>query len=239
MATDFQPLHNEIHKDVKITAATDVADLKDQHALGIIVQEFARAGGDFPIVFIKDPKEDRFFPIVMLGLEQNTNLFVTEENKWDASYMPARYTHKPFTVIPNKEDENRFGIAIDAASKLIGDEGQALFDADGKETEYFEARKKALIGYIENEKMTTMFVDRLVELDLIQPKNLNVKVKDKEINLNGLFMVDEKKLHELKDEDFLDLRNRGFLAPIYSHLVSVNQVNRLLERKAKAMDSEK
>ncbi len=238
MATDFQPLHNERHKDVKIGGLKNVADLAEQHALGVVVQEFARAGAEFPIVFLKDQNVDRFFPVVMLGIEQNKNLFVSAEGKWDSSYIPARYTHKPFSVIPDPNDEKRFGIAIDMASPLITEDGDALFTEDGKETEYFEARKNALMAYIDHEKVTTAFVDKLTELELIQPKNLNVKVNGKEINLNGLHMVDEQKLHELDDETFLTLRKRGFLGPIYAHLSSVNQVNRLLERQAKAMNAE-
>ena len=239
MATDFQVLHNEQHKNVKIQEKTNVADLKEQHALGVVVQEFALAGAEFPVVFVSDEKQDSTFPVAIMGLEQKTNLFVSEEDKWSARYMPARYTHVPFSVIPHKEDPNMFGIAINVASEVVGEEkGEALFNAEGKETEYLENRKKALMGYVENEKITKSFVEALKENDLLEPKNIQVKVMGREFNLNGLQMVSEKKLSELPDEKFLELRKRGFLGPIYAHLASMNKVNTLIERQAEKMKKE-
>ena len=235
MATNFQPLHNETHKSVKIGKVKDVSDLKDQHALGLVVQEFAQASGEFPVVFLKDTKADKFFPIAMMGMEQGTNLFVTEDGKWDSNYMPARYTHKPLSVIPHQDDKNKFAIAIDLDSPLVNDEGDALFDDEGKETEHLTKRKESLISYIEQEQVTIAFIEAIDKLELIQPRNLKVNVKGKEISLNGIYMVDEKKLNELSDEDYIELRKKGYIAAIYAQLSSINQINKLVERQAKRM----
>ena len=233
----FEPLHKDSHGNVKIKAMTNVADLANQHAIGVVVQEFALAGNQYPIVFVKNPDSDDYFPVAIMGLEQNKNLFVTEENKWDGRYMPARYTHKPLTLVPNPEDKTHFAVAIDMDSPLVQEEeGEALFNEDGSETEHLEARKKALIGYVENEQVTKGFADVLVEHDLLVSRNINVKVKDKEYNLNGIYMVDEKKFNELSDEAFLAIRKRGFLGPIYAHLGSMHQVSSLIQRQAALLD---
>lgn len=240
MATNFQPLNKEQHKDVKIKSLTHVEDLAGQHALGVVVQEFAFAGNQYPIAFVKD-KEESYFPVAVLGLEQGKNLFVTEDNKWDGMYMPARYTHKPFSVIPNPEDKNLYGVAINMDSEVIADgegEGEALFNEDGSESEYLEKRKNALMSYVENEQITKAFVDVLVKYELLSAQNINVKVQGKEYILNGLHIVDEKKLNGLSDEDFLEIRKRGFLGPIFAHLGSMHQVNNLIQRQAKKLTSE-
>lgn len=232
MAAEYQALHNEKHKSIKIKSKTSVEDLKNQHALGVVVQEFALAGAEFPVVFVRDEKAATTFPVAILGVEQNTNLFVTEENKWSGRYVPARYTHVPLSVIPHQDDENRFAIAINVNSEVVSeDEGTALFNEDGSESEYLADRKKALMGYVENEKITKAFIAALEENELLVPKNINVKVMDREYNLNGLLMVDEKKLSELSDEAFLSLRKRGFLGPIYAHLSSMHKVADLIERQ--------
>ena len=233
MAVNFQPLHKETHKNIKIKPAQSVEDLANQHALGVVVQEFALAGNQYPIAFVQGKDKDGFFPVALLGLEPQVNLFVTAENKWDGMYMPARYTHKPFSVIPSKEDANFFGIAIDMESPVVSeDEGQALFNDEGEETEYLANRKKSLISYVEHEQITKAFVEELTKLDLLHSQNINVKVGEQEFNLNGLFIVDEKKLAELSDEDFLSLRKRGFLGPIYAHLGSMHQVNNLIRKQS-------
>lgn len=235
MATNFQPLNKEAHKDVKIKSLTHVEDLAGQHALGVVVQEFALAGSQYPIAFVKDQSEG-YFPVAVLGLEQGVNLFVNEENKWDGMYMPARYTHKPFSVIPNPEDKTLYGIAINMDSEVISDsEGDALFNEDGSESEYLEKRKTALMSYVENEQMTKAFVDVLIKYDLLSAQNINVKVQGKEYVLNGLHIVDEKKLNELSDEDFVTIRKRGFLGPIFAHLGSMHQVNNLIRRQGQKL----
>ncbi|MDC2890557.1 SapC family protein [Psychrosphaera algicola] len=235
MATNFQPLNKETHKNVKIKTISNVEDLAGQHALGVVVQEFALAGNQYPIAFVKD-KSESFFPVAILGLEQGKNLFVSEENKWDGMYMPARYTHKPFSVIPNPDDKNLYGIAIDVDSEVVSDsEGDALFNEDGSESEYLDKRKASLMSYVENEQMTKAFVELLVKHDLLSAQNISVKVQGKEYVLNGLNIVDEKKLNALSDEDFLEIRNRGFLGPIFAHLGSMHQVTNLIQRQAKVL----
>jgi hypothetical protein len=232
MADNFQPLHKETHKNIKIKPATSVEDLATQHALGVVVQEFALAGNQYPIAFVQGKDQEGYFPVALLGLEPNKNLFVNADNKWEGMYMPARYTHKPFSVIPSKEDANLFGIAINMDSAVVSEkEGEALFTEAGEETEYLANRKKSLISYVEHEQITKAFIDELVKLDLLHSQNINVKVSEKEFNLNGLFIVDEKKLSALSDEDFLGLRKRGFLGPIYAHLGSMHQVNNLIQKQ--------
>jgi predicted transcriptional regulator with HTH domain len=48
-------------------------------------------------------------------------------------------------------------------------------------------------------------------------------------NISGTYAVDAKRLNELKDSDFLELRNKNFLYPIYSHMTSISQIDRLVK----------
>jgi hypothetical protein len=235
MAADFQALHNETHKDVKITKFQDVSDLKTQHALGIVVHEFSTAGAQYPIAFVQDENET-FLPVAIMSLEPNSNLFVNDDGKWGGMYMPARYTHKPFTVSRHPEDQNMFAIGIDMNSPLISkEEGEALFTDAGEETEYMKQRKEAIMKYVEHEQVTQGFSNYLKDKGLFHAQNITVQVRDKEFNLTGLHMIDEKKLNELSDEEFVELRKRGYLAPIYAHLSSLHQVTRLIQKKGERM----
>ncbi len=230
---NFQPLHKETHGNVKLKKPTNVAGLKTTHALGVVVQEFALAGNQYPIAFVKDQSGEGYFPVAIMGLEQNKNLFVNDQDQFEGMYIPARFTHQPLSVVPNKDDATLFGIAIDMDHELVSEsEGEALFNEDGSESETLETRKKALMAYVENEHITKAFVDAVKQYDLFHEQNLNVKVKDKEYNLTGLHLINEKKLNELSDEAFLDLRKRGFLAPIFAVLGSMHQVTKLIRLQA-------
>ncbi|NVK25178.1 MAG: SapC family protein [Gammaproteobacteria bacterium] len=234
---NFQPLHKNTHANTKLKQASNVEDLRNQHALGVVVQEFAVAGANYPIAFVKEEGKESYFPVAILGLEQNKNLFVSEEGKWQGMYMPARYTHKPLSVIPNKDDPNLFGIAINMDSEVVSEEeGEALFTEAGEETEYLEKRKQSLMTYVENEQITKAFLEAVAEMGLLHQQNISVKVREKEYNLNGLYLVDEKKLNELSDEDFLKLRSRGFLGPIFAHLSSMHQVTALIQKQAQVSE---
>lgn len=229
---NFQPLHKETHAKTRIKPIAGVADLKTQHALGVVVQEFALAGAHYPIAFAKEQDSETYFPVAIMGLEQNTNLFVSADDKWEGLYMPARYTHKPLTVVPNKDEPNVFGIAIDVDSDVVSEEeGELLFTEDGSESEQLEARKKALMSFVENEQMTKAFLDALAQMGLLEAQNIAVKVKEKDYQLNGLYIVNEKKLSELSDEDYLTLRKRNFLGPIYAHLGSLHQISNLAQKQ--------
>ena len=49
--------------------------------------------------------------------------------------------------------------------------------------------------------------------------------------LTGFHTIDEAKLQDLPIEEFNDLKEKGFLAPIYSMLISIYQLNALIRRQ--------
>ena len=46
-------------------------------------------------------------------------------------------------------------------------------------------------------------------------------------------MIDEKKLNELSDDVFLELRKLGFLTAIYAHLMSLQHTQKLVQKLVK------
>ena len=60
--------------------------------------------------------------------------------------------------------------------------------------------------------------------------DLEVNLSGQKHNITGLFGIDEKKLNELPDDKFLDLRKSGALSLAYMQLLSVGQVQRLVVR---------
>lgn len=230
--TSIKPLHNEVHGKVKIKNGVNVDFLKDQHLVPLVAHEFSRAANEFPIVFVKNQESGEFQPVAMLGLEPGENLFV-KDDKWEGGYLPHAATRYPFALIPNPQDKEKLLVAILEDSKLVNEEeGNALFDEKGEETDYLKARKEGLIRYVEFAQVTANFTKTLADKELLVPQTLTLEIKGEKRDINGIYLIDEKKLNELSDEAFLELRKRGFLAPIYSFLTSMPQVNRLARIKA-------
>ena len=71
-------LDRAAHQDTKIQIQPDhYAFAQDTNALPIAASEFADAGRHYPIVFVGDDAGN-FHVAVLLGLEDKSNLFVTE-----------------------------------------------------------------------------------------------------------------------------------------------------------------
>lgn len=233
----IEPLNNEAHKDLKIKMSNDVSELAHQSILPLVLGEFSHAAIEFPICFIRGTQSSELQVVALMGIESKENLFVVD-GKWDAAYMPARYTHRPFGLMQNPNDENNFSIAIDVESKVVSkEEGTILFEENGDESEFLTKQKDAMRTYLEQEQMTKLFAKELEEKGLLVQRQVNIEVKGKKFDIDGISMVDEQKVQDLSDEDFIELRKRGIIGPLYTHLLSMRQMNNLIKRKSEKLES--
>ncbi|NRA73019.1 MAG: SapC family protein [Gammaproteobacteria bacterium] len=224
-------LNAKQHASTKIKSDYNFSHLKDQQILPVIVHEFAQASSEMPIIFIKH-ENGEFQPVALLGLKPSENLFYTDK-KWLSDYLPAIATHYPFMMAPAEDESTKLQVYIREIDGLVNEkDGDALFDKEGKETEYMTKRKETLGRYFESSQITHAFTKHLVEKELLSEQPLNIDINGDKVTLNGLYLVDEKKLNELGDEDFLELRKRGYLAPIYCHMSSLRSVSKLVKIKA-------
>ena len=70
-----------------------------------------------------------------------------------------------------------------------------------------------------------------MEKALLVEQTLNLEINGQKRQLSGIHLIDEKKLNALSDEDFLAMKKRGYLSPIYAHLLSMQQFNQLAKLK--------
>ena len=231
MSAPARPLNFIDHGTVKINPTRHFPHVEQQQIVPLIVQEFSTVAAEMPVVFVKNAETGSFQPVAILGFEAGENLFYGDP-KWRGQYVPASIMHHPFALMPSKDDANNLQvIIIETDTVMNGKEGEALFKEDGSETEYLEQRKNALGKYYENMHITTAFVNYLQEKNLLVEQTLNIDINDQKRQLSGLYLVDEKKLNALSDEDFIDLRKRGYLPAIYAHMLSIHQLNTLASLK--------
>lgn len=231
MTSAIRTLSFENHNQIKIKPISNYQHAKDQQVVPLIVHEFSRAGGEMPIVFIKNAETGEFQSVALLGLSPNENVFYSEE-KWLGGYLPALITHHPFALMPSQNDENQLQMVLKEDSPLVSkNEGDALFDEEGNETEYLQKRKNAIGNYFEHSRVTQAFTKALSEKSLLSQQNLTMDLNGEKITINGVYLVDEKALNALSDEDFLELRQKGYLAPIYHHLSSLHKLSHLAQLK--------
>jgi len=224
MSNSIKPVNFENHKNIKIKLGNDFRHAENQQVVPIIVHEFSAVSAEMPIFFVKNSETGEFQSVALLGLKPNENVFY-QGGKWLARNVPAIITHHPFALVPSQDDENQLQVVLKEDSHVISqDEGEAIFDEEGNETEYMVKRKNSIGLYFENSRITKAFIEQINTLGLLQEKSLTLDLNGEKVALNGVYMVDEKALNELSEQDFLMLRKKGFLAPIYSHLNSSHQL---------------
>ncbi len=227
------PLSKEQHAETKINNNNAFAHISNEHMLPVVVHEFVVAGAEFPVVFIKN--QDVIQPVALLGLSLQQNLFIRDE-QWQALYVPRAARNYPLVLVKDNTPEGeRLMVGLDeASSRLSQTEGNPLFNADGSESEFLTFRKQQMAEFLDMGVVTRNFVEKLQSLDLIKEQVLTLNIKGEERRINGIYLIDETKLNELTDEQFLELRKSGFLTAIYAQLMSLQHTQKLVKKIAEA-----
>ncbi|NVK55706.1 MAG: SapC family protein [Alteromonadaceae bacterium] len=231
MAMNFVPLDKNKHKDLKVAVDPAFPYAKNTHLAAASIREFAQLASAMPLVIIQDPKTNNHHVVAMLGMEPGKNLFL-QGDKWDASHVPMNIVRYPFDVRPDGE---KLGVYVDENSDLLKDEGQALFTAEGEPTEFLNNRQRLLGDLANSEMLTQKFVAKVVELELLEAMQIRLQYANGEgRNVGGIMTINEKKLFELSDEQVLELHKAGFMGAIYALMMSLGQLNRLIELSNKS-----
>jgi hypothetical protein len=199
--------------------------------------EFGAACRDYPIAFVSGDAGTTFLPMAVLGLENQQNLFVTENGSWDgAVYLPAYIRRYPFCMtrvtVDGKEQAERIACV---EKRAINDKGEALYDAKGEPLPVWEERRKLLFEYEADLVRSEEMCRTLADLQLLESFTMQaVPNKGTPLAMTGMYRVSESKLVELAPERLKTLVQKGVLARVYAHLISLNNFGRLLDRRSAA-----
>lgn len=222
------PVALERHRHKKVRNTTQFDYAAGFHIAYVTVHEFARAAATYPIVFLEDKPNDGFRPVVLMGLKPGENLFVGADGAWNASYIPAMIRRYPFALSKGAE-ENRFVVCVDEASTLLSDtEGAPMFDEKGEPTQVIENVKRYLSELQQMDMLTQQFSRFLLTNNLLTPLNMRVNAAQAR-NITGCYVINEERLNAFSDALFLEVRAKGFLPAMYAHLMSLPQIERLVQ----------
>jgi hypothetical protein len=198
--------------------------------------EFPVASRDYPLVFISGDQGKTFAPMLVLGFEAKQNLFATPEG-WDAAaYVPAYVRRYPFCMTRLTADGREAPERVACVEKLaLNDRGEALFDDQGKPLPEWEQRQKLLFEYEADLTRTDDMCRKLAQLQLLEPFVMQaVPAGGAPLQLTGMFRVSEPKLATLDGAALKSLVEAGILGRVYAHLMSLENFQRLLARRAAA-----
>ena len=224
---EFVLLNSVAHAKLKILPVNGYSFAKENHLVSLVLHELPKISANYATVFVKRQNSEKFMPMALLGLEEKKNFFVDDKGQWLAgAYVPAAFRRYPFALAQTEPDSMALCIDIHSES-LSQEEGVELFDDQGQPTESLEKIKNFLFESYQSELAAENFCDRLVELNILVAASFKVQGPAGVKQYDGCFVVDEQKLAALAAEDFLSLRVQGYLAAIYAHLISLQQIDKL------------
>ena len=228
------PLNKEIHGNLYIEGIEGYSHTKDTNSIYIAAIEFLQVSREYPIVFAKGPDE-KIFPVALLGLEQNKNLFVGKDGKWQADYIPAYVRRYPFILAKVDEKDSNFTVCVDESFPGFNTakEGVALFDEKGEQQQVLKQAVDFLKDYQTHVQLTALFCENLSKLDILEPMQANIeRATGEKTTLAGFMGVNRQKLKELKPVKLAELLKSDQMELIFAHLASLSNINSLMKRIA-------
>ena len=224
-------LDRDKHRKLRVKPSNSFGFARKANSLYLAGVEFNEACKEYAIVFTRGAHQ-KIVPVVMLGLRSRENLFVGDAEQWTATYVPAFVRRYPF-VLAELSGET-LGVCIDEAYPGLDQrEGDALFDTKGGNTPFLQNALDFLTRYQHEFRRTEAFCQRLEQSGLLMEMNAKAQLVDgRSFAVNGLLVVDEKKLMALPDAVALSLFRSGELHLVSMHLASLSNMQKLVDLMA-------
>ena len=181
-------LNKVTHKDIKITPlGGDYCFAKQTNSVILAGIEFTEAAKEYPIVFAR--AGESIVPVALLGLRNEENLFVGDDNAWDARYIPAFVRRYPFVLAAAPDSQKQVVCIDESYTGFDASDGEALFSDTGEPTQLLIKAMEFLEEYQRQYLRTETFLKRLKENDLLMTLNARVDLVDgKQFALTGLLL---------------------------------------------------
>ena len=235
-------LSQSAHADLKVITDRGAAYGDNLMHVMTFPLEFRDIQSSYPIFFAKDSETGQFYPLALLGFQQEENLYL-QGDRWDASYIPLMIERHPFLIGFQQSSDTENGektpvVSINIESPRISEtQGEALFADSGEPSEYLRKSMQNLQTIHQGHEQNQLFVAALLENDLLEGFNLNITLKDGSNNrLEGFYTINEEKLAALEAEALSKLHEQGFLQAIYMAVASFARVTDLIGKKNASLD---
>ena len=88
------PINKQKHANWSVKVGNSYDFAKSINSAPLTAVEFPNAAAEYSIVFAGN--EDAVMPAVILGVRDRENLYLSEDGKWSAKYIPAFIRRYPF-----------------------------------------------------------------------------------------------------------------------------------------------
>ena len=225
--TSPRPLDRAKDAKLKVSRPTHFKFAATTNAIPLLVDEFPMAAAYYPIVFATGPSP---VPAVVVGLKNDTNLFLDQEGRWmNGAYLPAYVRRYPFILMDDPE-QKKFVLCIDEKSDMLSETGEQTLFVNGEPSEFTQSAMEFCAALRQQGDATDEFVAALKEHNLLIPNDAQIDLRDgTRLQLGGFLVIDPKAFDELPDSIVLQWRKKGWLGLIYAQLLSSHRWQNLVD----------
>jgi hypothetical protein len=224
-------LNVQSHGDLGVRAASRPFSFCSKvRAIPLTISEIAEASRHFPVVF---GSQDEPQPLAIVGLQDDINLFVDEDGNWDPyAYVPGYVRRYPFGLAA-EQGGDRFALVIDAGFEGVHRDADRKLFTDGQLSDLSKQALEFTKTYETDRRLTEQVFKSVKELNLITGQTAQYTPTGSQTPqaFAQYFGVDERKLIELSDEEFLKVRKLNVLPVLYAHLLSLGNWRTLILRR--------
>jgi hypothetical protein len=221
------PLQAQVHGGISLKRAVNFRFALQTNTIPLNANEFFNAQRDYPIVFTSDPIPT---PMAIVGLQDKLNLFVEPDGSWRrGAYVPGYVRRYPF-LFATRTDSADLTLCVDETSERIERSQDNPLFRDGKTSEVTQKALDYCVAYQRHHEATLELGRILAQVELVVQRDATVKLNATDsVRVAGFKMIDEDKFNQLPPETFLEWRSKGWIALIYSHLLSLGAWDRLVQ----------
>ena len=196
----------------------------------VLQAELPRLLPHYALAFVPADEQGVSYQLVALTSLTTNNLYVTPDGQWLGDYVPAALRGYPFRLLRHN-DQQVLCIAEDnLLQQAEPGQGHPLFGADGELSVPVVRAFEYLQQCEVDRQRTAASVAILADAGLIEPWPLELPRGDDEpLVINGLYRINEQRLHSLESEELHALRGSP-LAIAYAQLFASHQIREMLRR---------
>ncbi len=241
----IRPLDRVKHQSLYFDKSHNLDFAAKSNLIPILASEIPLLANQLPMVFIPAGK-DEFALMVLTSVQKEMNSLIVN-GAWQGRYIPAFIRRYPFITVGKPSEPDQFVIAIDEqASCLYADPKKTqrtqltpLFEGEKLGSDLQE-RIPFLQKFHQDNLSSFQFYRKLHELNLLTKSDLSITGSDqKKYLLNGVYLIDEKKLRELSHDAITALFQDDLLSKIYLIIASLQNFPKLSEAAPHALPTAK
>lgn len=227
---ELTELDSATHGNLKVSSQACDNFVARQQIIRLRAVEISKAAASFPIFFNRNPQNGHWTICALAGFASGSNLFM-QAGHWLAMYKPTSLQTYPFYLMKSPTKENGFCVGIDEGDSVFSEsQGDALFDQKGRASAFLSQKSGLLEADIKHDFQTSEFATSLQKLSLLKSIDVLVDRENSNQILQGLYTINEDKLQSLRGENLEKLHTNGYLTQIHAMLISLFQLNNLVQK---------